>query len=162
MSMDRTPKTLTEALKPFLGQWRQTARIGDRTMLVALTSFQPLGQGGLVMQRTDPPTHLAPEWSGAAPRWVEAVLGRDDHSGEFTMLYTDSRGVGRRYSMDFDGRRWTLAARAGADFHQRFEATFGGDGDTIVGRWDASPDGRSWSTDFDIVYRRTPLTGAAP
>jgi hypothetical protein len=159
--MDRYPNPPLEVLKPFLGQWQQTARIGEQTMLVAITSFRRLGHGGLVVQRTDPPTHLAPEWAGAAPRWVEAVFGRDDHSGEFTMLYTDSRGVGRRYSMGFDGRRWTLTARAGTEFHQRFEATFGGDGQTIAGRWDASADGRSWSTDFDIVYRRIPLTGAA-
>lgn len=158
--MDPSPNRSPEVLRPFLGQWQQTARIGATTMLVGVTTFRRLGQGGLIVHRSDPPTYLAPEWSGAAPRWVEAVMGRDDHSGEFTMLYTDSRGVGRRYLMDFDGRRWALSARAGAEFHQRFEATFDDDGDTITGRWEASTDGRSWSTDFDVEYRRSPHPGA--
>lgn len=28
------------------------------------------------------------------------------------------------------------------------------DGDTITGRWEKAPDGSTWETDFEIIYRR--------
>ncbi|QGK70046.1 hypothetical protein GIY23_11415 [Allosaccharopolyspora coralli] len=30
----------------------------------------------------------------------------------------------------------------------------GVDGNTVAGRWEKAPDGETWETDFDIVYRR--------
>jgi hypothetical protein len=37
---------------------------------------------------------------------------------------------------------------------QRFSATISDDGNTISGRWEKSPDGRTWETDFDLTYRK--------
>lgn len=112
------------------------------------------GQRAFLSQRQDPHTYLAPEWEGAAPTWTDAVIGFDDHSGAFTMLYADARGVCRTYRMDFEGNRWTMSARAGEDFHQRFDATVSADASTIDGRWEASGDGQVWTTDFVVTYRR--------
>ena len=59
------------------------------------------------------------------------------------MLHTDSRGVCRTYRMSLDNNRWTLAARPGQDFYQRFEGAFI-DGRTVIdGRWEDSGDGRT-------------------
>jgi hypothetical protein len=63
---------------------------------------------------------------------VEAVIGLDDHSNLFTMLYTDSRGVCRPYRMSLDSNSWTLQCR------------------------EASQEGRDRSTDFAVAYRRLP------
>jgi hypothetical protein len=87
---------------------------------------------------------------------VDAVVGLDDHSDLFTMLYTDSRGVCRTYRMRLDATKWTLESRPGPDFLQRFEAAVNEDRTAISGRWEASRDGREWSTDFEVTYRRRP------
>jgi hypothetical protein len=56
--------------------------------------------------------------------------------------------------MSIGGGRWELW-REGEPFSQRFTATISDDGDTIVGRWEKSADGRTWETDFDFTYRKT-------
>jgi hypothetical protein len=35
-----------------------------------------------------------------------------------------------------------------------FTGTFGDDGDSIAGRWEKSPDGSNWETDFEVTYAR--------
>lgn len=141
-------------LDVLVGSWELTATIDDRVMSRSRTTFHWLGDGGFLAQRTDPQTFVVPEWQGLAPEWTETVIGVDDYSGAYTMLLTDSRGVGRVYRMAFDDGRWTLASRPGEDFHQRFEGTVAADAATIDGRWEASPDGRVWATDFVVAYRR--------
>ena len=39
-------------------------------------------------------------------------------------------------------------------FSQRFTATFSDDGNMITGRWEVAEDGTSYTTDFDLTYRR--------
>ena len=70
------------------------------------------------------------------------------------MLYTDSRGVCRTYRMNLDANQWTLSTQPGPGFHQRFEGTFNDDRTVIDAKWEASGDGRNWSTDFTVTYRR--------
>lgn len=121
------------------------------------STFQWLGDSGFLMQRNDPPTYLVPEWEDAAPQSVEAVVGLDDYTDVFTMLYTDSRGVCRTYRMMLDANRWTLESRPGPDFFQRFEGAISDDHAAIDGRWEASVDRANWSTDFEVTYRRLPV-----
>ncbi len=40
------------------------------------------------------------------------------------------------------------------DFHQRYIGTFDDDRTTITGEWQSSRDGREWSRDFGLIYRR--------
>lgn len=155
--MDRSLNPRLTRLEVLVGQWELTASSSDRTMSTSRSTFHWLESGAFLVQRTETPTYLAPEWVGAAPERVNAVIGLDDHSDTFTMLYADSRGVCRTYRMTLDARRWTLSSRPGPDFYQRFEGTFNGDRTLVDGRWEASSDGRSWTTDFDVTYRR--LTG---
>jgi hypothetical protein len=154
--MDRSLNPGLTRLDLFVGEWELTASSGERIMSTSLSTFHWLGNSGFLVQRNAPPTYLAPEWADAAPRWVEAVVGLDDHSDLFTMLYTDSRGVCRTYRMSLDADRWTLESQPGPDFFQRFEGTINDDRTAIGGRWEASEDGQNSSTDFEVTYSRLP------
>ena len=111
-----------------------------------------LGNRAFLVQRNDS-IYLAPEWV-AAPKWVDSVIGREDHSDTFTMLYADSRGVCRTYRRSLDADRWTMSTQPGPDFYQRFEGVFNDDRTMIDARWEASTDGQHWTTDFNVTYRR--------
>ncbi|MBB5787123.1 hypothetical protein [Jiangella mangrovi] len=137
-----------------LGGWELTTSQGDRVMSRARTTFRWLDGGRFLSQRTDPQTELVPEWEGLAPAWTDSITGLDDHSDAFTVLYTDSRNVCRVYAMTFDDGQWVMTSRPAADFHQRFIGVVAADATAIDGRWEASPDGRVWATDFDVSYRR--------
>ncbi len=152
MSMSLNP--LVSRLGVFTGRWELTARAGERVMSVAQTEFRRLGEHGFLTQHTDRPSFLVPEWEGAAPMWVDTVIGADDYSQAYTVLYTDSRDVCRVYAMQLDGREWTMSSRPGQDFHQRWLGAFSEDHLAIEGDWEASKDGLTWSTDFHMTYRR--------
>ena len=57
------------------------------------------------------------------------------------------------YEMSIGDREWRLWRR-GEPFDQRFSGIISEDGDTISGRWEKSEDGTSFTTDFELVYRR--------
>jgi hypothetical protein len=80
------------------------------------------------------------------------MIGRDDASGAYDVLYSDDRGVSRVYQMSFEAGLWRIW-RASPGFHQRFEGRFSPDGQTIEARWDGSPDGETWELDFHLTYR---------
>jgi hypothetical protein len=152
--MDRSESPRLAGLEPLVGAWEVTATSGERTLSTTRTTFEWLGGRGLLVQRQEPPTQLAPEWQGAAPEWADSVIGFDDYSQSYTTLYVDSRGVYRTYRMSLEANRWTLESRPAEDFHQRFAGTLSDDGSVIEGRWERSEDGETWATDFDVTYRR--------
>ena len=90
-----------------------------------------------------------------APDSCCAVVSQE---GKFTQHYFDSRGVARLYEMTFDGHTWTLERGqpdfTPLDFHQRFIGTLSEDRATITAEWQSSSDGRDWSRDFGLTYRR--------
>jgi hypothetical protein len=92
-------------------------------------------------------------WRDNAPFPTRAVFGLDDATGEFAMLYADGRGVHRVYRMTFDGAVLTIW-RDAPGFGQRFTGTLSPDGSAIDGRWEASPDGVTWTLDFEVAYTR--------
>jgi hypothetical protein len=122
--------------------------------------------GGLVPGSADDRGHRATvEWLGGAFLRLRAnpgeeqaqtwdyVFGRNDARDAYSVLYHDERGVCRVFDMTFDGTEWTML-REDPDFHQRWVSRF--EGDTIVGRWEASDDqGSTWRKDFDLVFART-------
>lgn len=55
--------------------------------------------------------------------------------------------------MSIDEREWRFW-REGEPFPQRFTATISKDGNTIASRWEKAPDGQTWETDLNLVYRR--------
>ena len=59
----------------------------------------------------------------------------------------------RVYEMSVGDGKWKLR-REDAPFPQRFAGTISEDGDTIAGRWEKAEDGRNYTIDFDLIYRR--------
>ena len=96
----------------------------------------------------------APElWRKGWPLPSTSIIGLDDSSGGFSMLYADARNVFRIYQMAVEKDVITLWREA-PGFHQRFTGAFGDDGNTMTAMWEKSSDGQEWIRDFDMVYRK--------
>ncbi|XVQ84095.1 hypothetical protein ACQP2K_35555 [Microbispora siamensis] len=108
----------------------------------------------------DPVPATTPQaWRDNAPFPNSAVIGLDDTTGKFTLLYADARGVHRAYRMTLDDGVWTMR-RDAPGFNQRFTGTLQPGGDVIEARWEASPDGVAWHLDFELTYTRAGRTAA--
>ena len=81
------------------------------------------------------------------------LIGGDDNNDNYSLLYSDSRGVARIYQMSFTDGVWKQWRDDPSAFSQRFSATFSPDGRTITGQWDINEDG-TWNKDFDITYTK--------
>ena len=81
------------------------------------------------------------------------LMGRDESTGEYKVLYFDARGVSRIYNMSFEGSTWKMW-RDAPGFSQRYEGKVSRDHNTIRAHWEKSSDGVQWEHDFDITYRR--------
>jgi hypothetical protein len=81
------------------------------------------------------------------------IIGRDESTETYCILYYDSRGVSRVYQMSLSDGVWKMW-REVPDFSQRFTGTFGDNGQTITGRWESSSDGAHWEHDFDLTYKK--------
>jgi hypothetical protein len=79
------------------------------------------------------------------------LIGGDDTSDEYAVLYYDSRDVRRVYRMTLKDREWRMWREA-PDFNQRFTGKISKDGRVIAAQWEMSRDGDSWDLDFDITY----------
>jgi hypothetical protein len=141
-----------DQLEPFLGRWsmRVEAPWAPAEQSGATTSFEWFEGGHFLLQRWQVPHPEAPDGI--------AVIAEDAARGGYLQHYFDSRGVARLYAMSFGDGIWRLwrteADFSALDFAQRFTGQFSRDGDTIAGRWENSPDSRSWELDFELYYRR--------
>ncbi|GHG91547.1 hypothetical protein [Streptomyces lanatus] len=149
-----TPHPALRRLDPFIGTWEMWA-VG-RTVGPFHTEFSWLEGGAFLAQHTDlgPDASLPGDWGPNAPFPTVALIGYDDTTAEYTVLYADGRAVSRVYRATMTDRTWHQW-RAAPAFHQRLTATFSPDGNTVEGRWEQSPDGEEWRTDFDLTYVRT-------
>ena len=92
--------------------------------------------------------------SGAnGPPQARWLMGRDQTSGEYCVLYADARGVSRIYHMSLEDHVWRIWRNA-PGFNQRFEGQLSADARSIQAYWEKSEDGETWSRDFDIAYKR--------
>jgi hypothetical protein len=121
----------------------------------AWTEFAWLDGGLFLRQVTDvdDSDSLPPEWRANAPFPTTAVIGLDDATDDFTMLYADARGVHRVYQMTFGDGEWRIW-RYAPGFNQRFTGTLSADGDMVDARWEMSKDGETWQLDFGLTYTR--------
>ncbi|MGJ6966934.1 hypothetical protein ACSDR0_33965 [Streptosporangium sp. G11] len=141
-------------LDALAGRW--TVRPKVEGVGTAWTEFAWQEGGAFLRQDsgTDPIPDTTPNpWRDNAPFPTTAVIGLDDATGEFTMLYADARGVHRVYRMTLADGLWTVW-RDAPGFGQRFIGTLSADGDTVDGRWEMSTDGVTWSLDFELTYTR--------
>jgi hypothetical protein len=151
----RKPSPLLRRLDALAGEWEMAVSKGGRPMGRSRTTFVWLHGAFLVQNAEAPPADpsLPPEWVASSPLPITTVYGLDDTSELFTLLYADARGVHRTCQMSLNERVWKVW-RDVPGFFQRFTGTFDDDGKTIVGRWELSPDGSTWSYDFDVTYTK--------
>ena len=81
------------------------------------------------------------------------IIGRDDSSEIYSVLYHDERGVSRVYQMTLSENTWKIW-RNDPEFSQRFEGRLSEDGNTITAHWEKSFDGLIWEHDFDLTYTK--------
>lgn len=144
-----------ERLDALVGEWETAMTIDGRTLTGGRATFEWLEDGAFLVYRGE-----AEDMSEAPPEIVEhlpfptvSIIGLDDSSEQFTMLYADARGVFRVYQMSLSDGVWKLW-RDAPGFSQRFTGTIGDDGDTITGYWEMSEDGAEWEHDFDLTYTK--------
>ena len=138
------------ALEPFsvlIGNWNTTgthALIPD-TILHGRTSFEWLEGGAFLVMRTEIDEPSIP--SGIA------IIGSDDSTNEYFMLYFDERGVSRKFEVTLRDNVWKWWRNA-PGFFQRYEGIIADDGNTIIGKGELSKDGSTWEKDLDLTYKR--------
>lgn len=132
-----------EDLRALEGAWEvelsQTAFLCAGEVVRGTATFEFIDDGRLLAFR-----------QGEAATWV---IGRDDSSAVYTVLYSDGRGVSRVYTMTLDRGTWKMW-RDDEEFSQRFEAVISSDPDLISGRWEKRLGGGPWEHDFAVTYRR--------
>ena len=144
---ESTETAARERLEALVGQWSLQAIPpgGPPWPGGGRVTFEWLEGAPLLIQRFEVDQPAAPDGI--------AVIGCDGLNDTYFQLYTDERDVQRIYAMSLNGGVWTLF-REGAPFSQRFTGRFSEDGKTIDGRWEAAEDGKTWRTDFDLIYTR--------
>ncbi len=142
-----TAEEALRRLEPLVGEWTLEAKPpgGPPWPGEARATIEWHDSGAHLVQRSTVDVPGAPD--------SVSIMGCDAASGTYFQLYSDERGVCRVYEMSIGDGRWELR-REGVPFAQRFTATIGDDGDSIVGRWEKAPGGRGWETDFHLIYRR--------
>jgi hypothetical protein len=143
-------------LEFLLGSWEMTLSAASflpdpNQTLTGHVEVEAIEGGRLVAVRqlTDPGGPPAAIW----------VIGRDDSQPDHTVLYADSRGVTRVYTMSLNGDRWKIW-REDPDFSQRFDAAIAPERNRISGRWEKRSSTGEWEHDFDLAYTR--ILSAAP
>ncbi|WP_370616630.1 MBL fold metallo-hydrolase [Mumia sp. Pv 4-285] len=143
-------------LDALVGEWTMHPSLGGEPAGLGRTTFAWSTEGSFLVQRAESEPsdiEISAEWTASSPFPTCAVIGVDEVSGEFSMLYADARGVRRVYRMTIADGVWTVW-RETPSLHQRYTGRFSDDGTTIVGGWETSHDGSSWTPDFDLDYRK--------
>jgi hypothetical protein len=81
------------------------------------------------------------------------LVGRDESTDLFKVLYFDARGISRIYEMSFGAGEWRMWRNA-PGFWQRFRGILAKNHNTITAEWEKSDDGQKWEHDFYIKYTR--------
>jgi hypothetical protein len=144
------PNPALKALEVLAGDWEMelsnAAFLPSRSATVkGRVSFEWLQDGAYLLLRMGdkPPSPPQALW----------LIGRDEATPDYTVLYYDARRVSRRYAMSFADGVWKMWRQA-PGFSQRYEGTLSRDRQTISARWEKSFDGNHWEHDFDVTYTR--------
>src|SRR5688500_9066578 len=134
-------------LSILIGTWRTEITFPSdlSTVIPGQTSIEWLAEGRFLVVRGSVEHHDFPTGF--------SIIGADDVTGAYPMLYFDSRGVARIYQMSLENQVWKLWREA-PEFSQRFEGAISSDGNTIEGFWEASTDGSNWQRDFNLAYKK--------
>ena len=152
--MERRLNPVLQRLEAFVGEWVMTIPSQGETLRGQVT-FEWGEEGAFLVQRANikVPETAPAEWVSQSPFPTVAIIGLDDASESFAMLYADARGVFRVYQMSLEGGTWRIW-RDTPGFAQRFTGTFSPDGNKITAAWEKSGDGSRWEHDFDMIYSK--------
>jgi hypothetical protein len=143
-------------LEALVGEWELQAFMGGQPVPGrGRTTFEWLEGGAFLVQHADVEygDGAPPEWVANSPFPVTTIIGLDDATEQFSMLWADARAIYRVYQMSLRDSVWKVW-RDAPGFFQRFTGTFGEDGKTITGGWELSRDGSSWEPDLDVTYTK--------
>jgi hypothetical protein len=141
------PNPALTPLQSLIGEWKTTGKhpyMPDAD-LHGRATFEWLEGGAFVIM------HAAVDHP-QFPAGI-AIIGSDDGTDEFFMLYFDERGVSRKYDFTIKGNEWKWW-RDAPDFKQRFTVTVSDDGRKMIGKGEMSRDGGEWEGDLSLVYER--------
>lgn len=101
---------LLERLDVLVGEWELTMSIDGRTLSGGRATFEWMAGGGAVVYRgeAEETSDLATGLGDHSPFPTVSVIGVDDSSEQYTMLYSDDLGVSRVYQMRLSDGRWEL------------------------------------------------------
>jgi hypothetical protein len=154
-SIIKTNKVLRR-LNSFVGNWEVQTFIEAKPTSHVRTSFSWIENGAFLIQHSDSePSEIVPpaEWLKNSPFPIVGIIGLDDSTEKFFLLYSDVRGKFRVYQMTLNDGVWMIW-RNEVGFYQRFKGNFSLDGNTIKAKWERSNDGTNWEYDFDIIYTK--------
>ena len=141
------PNPALAPLRVLIGTWHTvgTHPLVPGKTFHGRTSFEWLEGGAFLIVRSQIDEPEIP--SGIA------ILGSDDATGEWSLLYFDERGVSRRYATAFRDGEWRWW-RDAPELSQRFVGSVAADGRTIVSRGELSRVGEHWEPDLALTYTR--------
>ena len=148
--MARDASIPNPTLAPFnilIGTWKTTGThllIPDK-ILHGRSSFEWLENGAFLIWRSEIDDPRIP--SGIA------IIGSDDSTEEYFMLYFDERAVSRKFEVSFRDNIWKWWRNA-PGFSQRYQGAIVEDGNTIISKGELSKDGSSWEKDLDLTFTR--------
>lgn len=153
---DNLPGQGNPALKPLtvlVGEWEielshASFLPNPSDTVKGLVSFERVQDGAFLLMRMGdkPPSPPNALW----------LIGRDDSTADYTVLYYDARGVSRVYAMSFSSDGLWKMWREAPGFWQRYEGTVSPTGTKVTARWEKSyDDGATWELDFHMTYTKS-------
>ena len=141
------PNPELKNLEVVVGEWDlQGAHPLIPTPIRGRASFEWLEGGDFLAWRTN--------YEQPGPPSALAVIGRDDSTATYSVLYYDQRGVSRIYEITIEDNVWKMR-RDAPGFQQRMTFTISDDRNTITVHGELSEDGSHWKQDLDLSYTRT-------
>jgi hypothetical protein len=137
------------ALKPLeflVGEWRLVATHPSFPTAVTGQANIEWLEGGAFLS-----VHTSFEQPG--PPGGKEIIGKDDASDTYRVLYFDERGISRIYKLSLEGSVWKMRRNA-PGFNQRFTASLSEDGNSMAAFWEKSSDGKKWAIDLELTYIR--------
>ncbi len=132
-------------LSSLVGEWDIVALKGELRQ-AGRARFVWLDEGAFLSEHWDfKPAGLPPEGT-----WI---IGSDESTETYGVLYHDARGVSRILQMSMENDTWKMW-RDDPHFAQRLTGIFSQDGNTIQVKLEKSIDGGDWEHDFDLVFTR--------